>query len=180
MEEFVTNIIGFNINHISRVLRLLQFIPENYNIVKRVYTSFQNLHYDLPIENESEGILYSLPGARVHELRGKFILLPLEKRKSTMLITLACSISEENSVLDILNLQYCETMERRKKKQKTFSNVEDYLNWSLKEPQQLYKLNEKVFLLYLYLVSTSFKHCLNIISTLLPHYRNIVFALSLH
>ena len=98
----------------------------------------------------------------MHELRGKFILLPLEKKRSTMLITLACSISEENSILDILNLQYCETGKKKEKTKKTFSNVE--------EPQELYKLNEKVFLLYLYLVSTSFKHCLNIISTLLPHY----------
>ena len=48
MEEFVTSMIGFNLLHISKVLRLLQLLPDNYNLVKRIYSSFRNLHYEMP------------------------------------------------------------------------------------------------------------------------------------
>ena len=36
----------------KRVLGMLKFIPQNYNLLKRVFTSFNNLHYDANDEDE--------------------------------------------------------------------------------------------------------------------------------
>ena len=60
----------------KRVLGMLKFIPQNYNLLKRVFTSFNNLHYDANDEDEIDendnfGVLYSLAGSKIHELRGE-------------------------------------------------------------------------------------------------------------
>ena len=69
-------------NYIQRVLMLLKHIPTNYNLVKRVYTSFNNLHFDAydaeQIEQEiSAGMMYSLAGCRDYELRGRKLIVSL-------------------------------------------------------------------------------------------------------
>ncbi len=64
LEEFVTKLIGYKLSNANHVLKLLQFMPVDYNLVKRVITSFNNLHYD-----KDTGILHSLTAARIHELR---------------------------------------------------------------------------------------------------------------
>ena len=107
-------------NSIKRVLMLLKHIPTNYNLVKRVYTSFNNLHFDAfdeeQIEQEGKhGIMYSLAGCRIHELRGHKLLVSITEKESIALITLAASISDENSILDVLLSDYCSYGENRKK-----------------------------------------------------------------
>ena len=62
MEEKLTQLIGFNFSTISRILRLIQFMPINFNIVKKILTSFSNLY----VEGDT---VFSLPICRVHELR---------------------------------------------------------------------------------------------------------------
>jgi hypothetical protein len=58
-------------------------MPVDYNLVKRVITSFNNLHYD-----KETGILHSLPAARIHEFRGAFILKVITESESILLLTL--------------------------------------------------------------------------------------------
>jgi len=96
LEEFVTSLIGFKLSNANHVIKLLQFMPLDYNLVKRVITSFNNLHYD-----KQTGILHSLTAARVHELRGAYILQSITESQSIVLITLAASIAATNSVLDM-------------------------------------------------------------------------------
>ncbi len=55
LEEFVTSIIGYRLFNIHHVLRLLEFMPVGFNLVKRVITSLNNLHCDI-----DTGILHSL------------------------------------------------------------------------------------------------------------------------
>ncbi len=114
-------------------------MPVDYNLVKRVITSFNNLHYD-----KDTGILHSLTAARIHELRGAYILKPLTESESIVLITLAASIAETNSFLDILLSDYLETKETRKKGQKTFKHLHEYLMYVLKNKQKLDLFQAKV------------------------------------
>ena len=114
-------------------------MPVDYNLVKRVITSFNNLHYD-----KDTGILHSLTAARIHELRGAYILKSLTESESIVLITLAASIADTNSILDILLDDYLETKETRRKGQKTFKHLHEYLMYVLKNKQQLDLLKAKV------------------------------------
>ena len=68
----------------ARVLKLLEFLPVDYNLIKRIITSYNNLHFD-----KETGIMHSLPSARVHELRGHTKLVVLNNDESTSLVTLA-------------------------------------------------------------------------------------------
>ena len=97
-------------------------MPVDYNLIKRVVTSFNNLHYD-----KDTGILHSLPASRVHELRGPTKLVGLCETDSFALFTLAASIAQESSVLDILLTDYLIAKETRKKGQKTYKHFHEYL-----------------------------------------------------
>ena len=114
-------------------------MPVDYNLVKRVITSFNNLHYD-----KDTGILHSLTAARIHELRGAYILKPLTESESIVLVTLAASIADTNSILDILLGDYLKTKETRRKGQKTFKHLHEYVIYVLKNEQQLHLLQAKV------------------------------------
>jgi hypothetical protein len=122
LEEFVTSLIGYKLSNAAHILRLLEFIPVDYNLIKRVITSFNNLHYD-----QETGILHSLPASRVHELRGRYNPITLQLNESIELVTLAASIAEENSVLQILIDDYVVAKETRKKGQKTYKTFYDFL-----------------------------------------------------
>ena len=71
------------------------------------------MHYD-----KDTGILHSLPASRVHEFRGRQILISLSEMDSIALVTLAASIADTNSVLGILLEDYILTRETRKKAKK--------------------------------------------------------------
>ena len=131
--------IGFNFKHISKVLQLLKFIPDNYNIVKRIFTSFNNLHFD-----KDTGIIHSLPASRVHELRGKCRLISLTEIQSIELIALAAAVSEEDTLLDVLMINYIKTMETRRKGQKKHDNFFKYFNWCLKDSNSRRTFDQKV------------------------------------
>ena len=114
--------IGYQLVNASHVLQLLQFMPVDYNLIKRVITSFNNLHYD-----KDTGILHSLPASRVHELRGRSNLIGLSESDSIALLTLAASIANEFSVLQMLLDDYIEVKETRKKGQRTYKHFHEYL-----------------------------------------------------
>ena len=130
-------------------------MPVDYNLVKRVITSFNNLHYD-----KDTGILHSLTAARIHELRGAYILKAITASESIVLLTLAASIAETNSVLDIVLGNYIETKETRRKGQKTFKHLHEYLMYVLKNENQLHLLQAKVTI-QLCLILIMFSHTIN-------------------
>jgi len=124
----------------ARVLKLLEFLPVDYNLIKRVITSFNNLHFD-----KETGIMHSLPSARVHELRGHRKLIALSNEESISLVTLAASISEENSLLDFLLLDFLNVKEKRKKGQRTFKHLLHYISTVLHEDIQLLRIDQSVY-----------------------------------
>ena len=140
MEEFITGLLGYNLRNMSRVLKLLEFLPVDYNLIKRIITSFNNLHFD-----QDTGIMHSLPSARVHELRGHRKLIALSNEESISLVTLAASISEENSLLDFLLLDFLNVKERRKKGQRTFKHLLHYISTVLHEDIQLLRIDQSVY-----------------------------------
>ena len=114
-------------------------MPVDYNLIKRVITSFNNLHYD-----KDTGILHSLPASRVHELRGHSVLVALCESDSIALVTLAASISQEYSVLEVLIADYVLVKETRKKGQRTYKHFYEYLVSVLTNETKLNELNDKV------------------------------------
>ena len=143
MEEFVTSMILFNLLHISRVLHLLQLLPDNFNLVQRIYSSFKNLHYELPTIEDPLGVMYSLPASRVHELRGKQHVLCLTDQETISIVRLAASIATPNTVLDVLRNNYIATMETRRKGQKVFKNLRHFITCSLTERDYMDKLKDQ-------------------------------------
>ncbi len=113
LEEFITSLIGYKLANATSMLKLLKFMPVDYNMIKRVMTSFNNLYFDKEV-----GILYSLPASRLHELRGPTKIIAYTETESIALVTLAASIAESNSVLDILLSDYIVAQETRKKRPK--------------------------------------------------------------
>lgn len=114
-------------------------MPVDYNLIKRVITSFNNLHYD-----KDTGILHSLPASRVHELRGRSILVALCESDSVALVTLAASIAQDYSVLDFLLAEYVLVQETRKKGQRTYKNFHEYLIFVFNNKTKLNELDNKV------------------------------------
>ena len=104
----------------------------DYNLIKRVITSFNNLHFDV-----DTGILHSISSARVHELRGRVKHLLLSEDESSDLVTAAASMSVENSMLDILLVQFIDYQETQKKGQKTYKSLHKYICTVLHDPNQL-------------------------------------------
>jgi hypothetical protein len=140
LEEFITGLLGYNLRNMSRVLKLLQFLPVDYNLIKRVITSFNNLHFD-----KDTGIMHSLPSARVHELRGNTKLHGLSYDESVSLVTLAASISNEFSLLENLRVDYLNYQEKRKKGQRTFKHLHHYMSTVLHESDQLERIERIVY-----------------------------------
>ena len=63
----------------------------------------------------------------MHELRGRHNPISLQLSESIALVTLAASIAEENSVLQLLIDDYVVAKETRKKGQKTYKHFYEYL-----------------------------------------------------
>ena len=130
---------GFKLTNATHVLKLLEFMPVDFNLIKRVVTSFNNLHYD-----KDTGILHSLPASRVHELRGRQKLISIKESDSIDLVTLAASISETNSVLDIILNDYIVAKETRKKGQKTYKSLYEYMTFVWSDVTKRNLLDKKV------------------------------------
>ena len=111
----------------------------DYNLIKRVITSFNNLHFDV-----DTGVMHSIPSARVHELRGRVKHLLLSEDESSDLVTAAAAISAENSLLDILLVQFINYQETRKKGQKTYKSLHKYICTVLHDPNQLKIIDQLV------------------------------------
>ncbi len=82
MLKQLTSFIGYKLANANHVMKLLQIMPLDYNLVKRIITSFNNLHYD-----KDTGILHSLPAVCIHELPGAYILQAMTEIESIVLLT---------------------------------------------------------------------------------------------
>ena len=131
--------------HLSKVLQLLKFLPENYNLIQRIFTSFKNLHYDQSNEINSAnnvGVMYT-----IHELRGNQSLIGLNEKDAITLIRLSSSIASSNSALDVIRDNFIITQEQRRKKSKTFPNLFAYLKWSMVDENSMINLNVRYYII---------------------------------
>ena len=92
-EEFITQSIGYNFTALKKFVTTVSCIPTDYNIVRKILTSFNNLH----IENDN--VMYSLPNCRVHEMRGLDSINAIDDVMSNNLMTSLASIARNHSVL---------------------------------------------------------------------------------
>ena len=92
-EEFITQSIGYNFTALKKFVTTVPCIPTDYNIVRKILTSFNNLH----IENDN--VMYSLPNCRVHEMRGLDSINAIDDVMSNNLMTSLASIARNHSVL---------------------------------------------------------------------------------
>ena len=93
LEEYITQTIGYDLTKLNKVVTILSCMPTNCNLVKKILTSFANLYID------EDDVMYSLPNARVHELRGNTELIVLNETSKNNLIKKLSSYSRDNSVL---------------------------------------------------------------------------------
>ena len=92
-EEFITQSIGYNFTTLKNFITTVSCIPSDYNIVKKIINSFNNLHI------EEDNVMYSLPNCRVHELRGIDSFCSLDDVMSHNLMTSLACIARDHSVL---------------------------------------------------------------------------------
>ena len=97
-EEFITQTIGYKFDRLITIIDILTCMPTNYNMVKKIISSFSNLYVD---ENN---VMYSLPNSRVHELRGTFVKVTLTDGDNNLLTMALASLCRDNSVLGIYNI----------------------------------------------------------------------------
>ena len=120
-------------------------MPIDYNLIKRVVTSFNNLHFD-----KDTGTLFSIPAARIHELRGTQHLIEISPEDNIALITLAASISNESSAIDILLTNYLTTCENRRQGERTFKNLHEFIKFVMNNETNLSLLDEQVTMMIIY------------------------------
>jgi hypothetical protein len=92
-EEFICQTIGFNFKCLTKVVEIMSCMPSNYNIVKKILNSFNNLYVD---ENN---VMYSIPNSRVHELRGRQETIHLNQSQSDEVMRALASLARTDSVL---------------------------------------------------------------------------------
>ena len=93
LEEFICQTNGFNFKCLNKVVEIMTFMPSNYNIVKKILNSFNNLYVD---ENN---VMYSIPNFRVHELRGRQETIHLNQSQSDEVMRALASLARTDSVL---------------------------------------------------------------------------------
>ena len=97
-EEIITQQLGYNFLALKKFIKTMSCIPSDYNVVKKILTSFNNLHI------ERDNIMYSLPNWHVHELRGNECVCLLDEGTSGDLIKALAAIARDHSVLGLYNL----------------------------------------------------------------------------
>jgi len=93
-------------------MSLLKYLPMDVNLVKKILTSFSNLHV-------SDGIVYDLNSSRVHELRGGTSFVMFDLKNTRALMTLAETTAEDSTIIQLLHtefLHYCRTVKKHMKK----------------------------------------------------------------
>ena len=95
-QEFITQIIGYKFDRLSKIIEILSCMPTNYNLVKKIVSSFTNIHVD---RDNGKYIIYSLPNCRVHELRGVELVISCSIDQCHNVATGLAALARQNSVL---------------------------------------------------------------------------------
>lgn len=101
-EEFITQIVGYNFKRLIKIIHTLSCMPSNYNFVKKVLSSFTNLHVD---RDEGKYVIHSIPNCRVHELRGQKKNIYCDDEQQLNVASALAALAREDSVLGILITQ---------------------------------------------------------------------------
>ena len=108
----MTQLIGYNLRHVAKTMSLLKYLPIDFNLVKKILTSFSNLHV-------SDGTVYDLNSSRVHELRGITFYVSFDYNSTKALMTLAETTADESTLIHLLHtefLHYCRVVKKHMKK----------------------------------------------------------------
>ncbi len=95
-EEFITQIVGFNFQRLVKIINTLSCMPSNYNLVKKILSSFNNIHVD---RDAGKYVIYSIPNCRVHELRGDFSIIYCDDEQRLNVSSALASLARTDSVL---------------------------------------------------------------------------------
>ena len=95
-EEFITQTVGYNFQRLVKIINTLSCMPSNYNLVKKILSSFTNIHVD---RDSEKYIIYSIPNCRVHELRGAEAGIYCDAEQSQNVATALAALAREGSVL---------------------------------------------------------------------------------
>ena len=122
----------------GETLKLLKYLPINYNLVKRLFTNFSNLYY-------SDGVIYSLPICRVFELRGHQTIIELNKSESKQLLLTCGEIADESSALGLLFTKYTHYQEVRPRKgARQITQFVNFIPHIINNPTSLQHLKDMV------------------------------------
>ena len=94
--EFITQIIGFKFNRLVKIIDTLRCMPSNYNLVKKLLSSFTNIHV---ARDKDKYVIYSIPNCRVHELRGNELVIHVGEEQSQNIATALASLARSDSIL---------------------------------------------------------------------------------
>ncbi len=92
-EEFICQTVAFNFKNLTKVIEIMSCMPSNYNIVKKILNSFNNLYVD------ELNVMYSIPNSRVHELRGSEETINLTASQTDEVMRALASVARTDSVL---------------------------------------------------------------------------------
>jgi hypothetical protein len=95
-QEFITQIVGYKFDRLAKIIEILRCMPTNYNLVKKIVSSFTNIHVD---RENGKYVIYSLPNCRVHELRGPEFVITCTTEQCHNVATALAALARNNSVL---------------------------------------------------------------------------------
>jgi hypothetical protein len=95
-EEFITQIIGYKFDRLTKIIETLHCMPTNYNLVKKIISSFTNIHVSI---DRGKYVIYSIPNCRVHELRGKELVIYCSEVQCHDVATALAALARDNSIL---------------------------------------------------------------------------------
>jgi hypothetical protein len=121
------------------MLKLFELVPIDFNLVKRILTSFSNLHY-------CDGVLYDLNNSRVHELRGRSYQKHFNQKESILLFTLAGTIAYDRTIMYIIHTDYMDYVNHVHGKMKRFSSLHAYIKDLLGSESKMAAYKIKVLL----------------------------------
>ena len=98
-EEFITQTVGYNFQRLLKIINTLSCMPTNYNLVKKILSSFTNVHVDI---DNGQYVIYSIPNCRVHELRGGSVVIYCDDKQRTDVASALASLARDDSVLGII------------------------------------------------------------------------------
>ncbi len=119
------------------MLSLFELLPTDFNRLKRILTSFSNLHY-------CDGVVYDLNNSRVHELKGPSYQKNLNVNESILLLTLVVTIAENRTAMYSLHTEYLTYVTHVSGRMKRYSSIHAYMKDIMNTNSKMKDLKSKV------------------------------------